>query len=58
MITAPAHPHRALPPRRLLVGALVLLVAAVLTGFAFAAWTTNGAALYHTLSANGLAWCL
>ncbi|MCY0147839.1 hypothetical protein OEG84_08965 [Hoeflea sp. G2-23] len=58
MSTAPVHPHRSLVPRRLIIGALVLLIAAVLTGFAFAGWTANGAALYHALSANGLAWCL
>ncbi|WP_394688451.1 hypothetical protein [Hoeflea sp.] len=39
-------------------GALALFAAAVLTGLAFAAWTSNGPAMFYALAASGLAWCL
>lgn len=38
--------------------ALGLIAAAMLTGLAFAAWTSNGPALLNALAASGLAWCL
>ncbi len=38
--------------------ALGLIVAAMLTGVAFAAWQANGPAILNALAASGLAWCL
>jgi hypothetical protein len=54
-----ATPKEQVPaPMTLGAAALGLFAAAVLTGLAFAAWTSNGPALLNALAANGLAWCL
>lgn len=58
MITAHQRPHQTLSFRPLIAGALGLVAVSMLTGFAFAAWTANGPALFNALAANGLAWCL
>ncbi len=47
--------RRALP---VLSVALGLALAAVASGAAFAAWTSNGPSLLNALAASGLAWCL
>ena len=46
------------PWKGLLPQALGLFALAILSGLAFAAWQTNGPALFNALAANGLAWCL
>ncbi|WP_007198355.1 hypothetical protein [Hoeflea phototrophica] len=60
--TIQQHGHSALRPAKaavpFVVGGLALAAAAVLTGLVFAAWTSNGPALFHALAASGLAWCL
>jgi hypothetical protein len=37
---------------------LATLVAAIVTGFAFAGWFNHGADIFLSYTASGLAWCL
>lgn len=58
MSTAPAPHRQSHAWKGLLPRALGLLAAAMATGLVFAAWQTNGPALFNALAANALAWCL
>ncbi|WP_422371027.1 hypothetical protein [Hoeflea sp.] len=55
-----ARPERASPLGVLGLAAVALgmVVLSMLTGLAFAAWTSNGPALLNALAASGLTWCL
>lgn len=61
-----ARPHRSRFPHlsrfngalSLAAAALGMILVSMLTGLAFAAWTSNGPALLNALAASGLSWCL
>jgi hypothetical protein len=55
-----ARPHeaRSRGALNLVAAALGMIVVSMLTGLAFAAWTSNGPALLNALAASGLSWCL
>ena len=40
-----------------LVAGLVVLVAALITGLAFAGWLNHAPGIFLVLAQNGLAWC-
>ena len=44
--------------KRLLVAALVVLIAALTTGTAFAGWFNHSAEIFLTYTSAGLSWCL
>ncbi|MEQ8306636.1 MAG: hypothetical protein RIA09_08755 [Hoeflea sp.] len=59
-IESQARPHgiRSRDVLSLAAAALGMIVVSMLTGLAFAAWTSNGPALLNVLAASGLSWCL
>lgn len=44
--------------RPLILGGAALALGAIITGLAFAGWSTHGASMLYALAASGLAWCM